>query len=193
MDTINYPYANGELLENPQRYSYSGYFGEVFISSWQCHRDNQLASLPKAQALIQINGEPLSPNNTLRSLHAICERLRNPQLLVDSDSVKWLQRILKKFEVTKRVYSAYNQDEPYLPMAGSSYTCLEVYIKLAECFILAFNKGGELQYLNAFIKIQDSIISQTDRLSHTSKTNLAWLIQQEVKTLAQLMTSKGLT
>jgi hypothetical protein len=193
MDTINYPYAEGELLENPQSYSYSGYFAEAFIDAWLINRETQLSILPLSQAPLQSNGEALCCSDTMALLHAICEELRQPQVLVHSDSMDWLRRLLKKFEVTKRVYSAYELDTPHRPMAESVYTRLEIYIKLAECFILAFNKGAGFQYLNGFIKIQDSIISQLNKLSHTSKTNLTWLIQQEVKTFRQLMTSKGLT
>lgn len=192
MDTISYHYAEGELLENPQNYSYSGYFAQAFVDAWQSHRNSQLARLPAPQKLEQRDGESLCPRDTLNLLHAICEVLQQPQMSIDSPEVDWLRRLVKKFEVSKRVYSAYQSSAPFRPMDKSSYTNIELYLKLAECFILAFNKSAELQYLNAFIKIQDSIISQIHILSHSSKTHLAWLIQQEVKTLQFFMTNKGL-
>lgn len=193
MDTINYHYADGELLENPQNYSYSGYFAQAFIDAWLSHRKNQLLLLPAPQKLVQRNGESLCPKNTMNLLHAIGEALQQPRMSIDAQEMYWLRRLVKKFEVTKRVYSAYQHCAPYRPIDKSSYTNIDLYLKLAECFIFAFNKGGKLQYLNAFIKIQDSIISQLSTLSHTSQTHLAWLIQQEIKTVRLLMTNKGLT
>jgi hypothetical protein len=192
MDTINYGYAQGELLENPQNYSYSGYFAQAFIDAWRINRMDQLSLLPSPKKMEQGKGESLCPKNTMNLLHAICAYLQQPQMSFNSPEIDWLRRLVKKFEVTKRVYSGYQPNAPYRSMDESSYTNLDLYLKLAECFILAFNKGAELQFLNAFIKIQDSIISQIHTLSNTRKAHLAWLIQQELQTLGLLMTNKGL-
>jgi hypothetical protein len=192
MDTINYHYSQGDLLENPQNYSYSAYSAKAFIDAWLSNRKSHLDLLPPAEKLEQRNGESLRPKNTNNLLHAICERLQQPQVSIDRREMYWLKRLVKKFEVTKRVYSAYQASAPYRPMDKTSYNDMALYLKLAECFILAYNQGGEMQFLNAFIKIQDSIISQVNSLDHISQTHLAWLIQQEVKVLQVFMTDKGL-
>ncbi len=192
MTTINYSYANGDLLENPQNYSYSGYYAEAFIDSWKKHRESQLTHLPKATTITQLNGKTLDCGDVNSLLHAICESLQQHSGLAKDPAIAWLKRLVKKFEVTKRVYTSYQQVPPHRPMPDGCYTDLTLYIKLAECFILAFEQSAELQYLNAFIKLQDSIISQTQKLCETSQANLAWLIQKEITTFTKLINSKGL-
>jgi|TARA_R110000868_G_scaffold116993_2_gene310877 hypothetical protein len=193
MDTIDYHYSDGELLDTPQDYSYSGYFGQAFVDAWMTRRMELLLLLPAAQSLNQFDGTPLSALDTVNLLHAICEGLHNRELSVDDLEIVWLERLVKRFEVSKRVHNAYQNHAPYRPVDKSSYKNMPLYLKLAECFILAFNNSGELQYLNAFIKIQDSIISQVNTLNYTNKTNLAWLIEQEINAIKLLMTNKGLT
>lgn len=192
MDTIDYHYSQGNLLENPQTYSYSTYSAQAFIDAWLSNRKGILARLPPAEKLAQRNGESLCPKNTMNLLHAISERLQQPQVSNDRHEMYWLKRLVKKFEVTKRVYSAYQASAPYRPMDRNSYTDMALYLKLSECFILAYSQEGAMQFLNVFIKIQDTIISQVSSLDHLSQGHLAWLIQQEITVLQVFMTNKGL-
>lgn len=190
---VEYTYAQGDLIENPQNYAYSDYFGESFLAAWLRNREEQLAKLPAAQKPLQFDNESFDPVDTLSLLNAICGSLSSPHLQANDKANYWLKRLLKKFEVTKRVYSAYSPAPPHKPLGASSYTQLNLYIKLAECFVVAFEKDDALQYLNGFLKMQDSLISQSELLDKISQSNLAWLIHKEMKTIQKLMVSKELT
>ncbi|NMH59636.1 hypothetical protein [Alteromonas ponticola] len=192
MTISSYPYAAGNLLEKPQNYSYSGYFAHSFVHAWRNHRLSQLALLPEAKQIAQSNGNSLTTTDTLSLLNAICEFVKHTDNFIEGPHREWLARLLKKFEVTKRVYSGYDLFAPHRPVQNSLYTDLDLYIKLAECFILTFNKYGKLQYLNAFLKLQDTILSQSQKLTEIQQSNLAWLIENELAVLEELMKSKDL-
>ena len=42
----NYPFANGDLIETPNTYFYSEYYGRGFIEAWRQSRAGVLAKLP---------------------------------------------------------------------------------------------------------------------------------------------------
>jgi hypothetical protein len=192
METFEYPYAKNDLLNDPQKYSFSLFSGHIFVQSWLNHRKEQLSRLPSSRQPLQICGKKFTPTHTLDLLHATCEAIRQPNGVDCEQSVYWLERLLKKFEVSKKVYNSYQATYPNSPQFNSSYTCLHLYLKLAECFVLAFKKWNQVQYLNAFIKIQDTIISQKNNLTILEKSHLAWTIEQELGVIGQLLESKGL-
>ena len=51
MSAIDYPYSQGDRLEERNTYFYSQYHGAAFFPVWQASRQAALAHLPPAQAL----------------------------------------------------------------------------------------------------------------------------------------------
>ncbi len=93
------------------------------------------------------------------------------------ESVLWLERLIKKFEVTKRIHESYA--EGFLAADKTRRHNLDLYVRLAEVFDLAYRRTDSLPALNALLKIIDTLCSQRDALAENLKPRLARLIENE--------------
>ncbi len=68
-----------------------------------------------------------------------------------------LNRILKKFEISKKLYQSYKLDftEP-----TGSFDNLKIYWLVLNALLIYYMRDQDLQYLNAILKISDTLCSQ---------------------------------
>jgi hypothetical protein len=81
------------------------------------------------------------------------------------DMKNWIDKLVQKFEVTKRIYTVYPS---ILKKGCGAYDDLTVYALLALLLALYYGRTGNLKYLNTVIKLNDLLCS----VKETEKENL---------------------
>lgn len=172
-----YPYASRDVLETRNVYSYSPYHGAPFLGAWAESR----AAATKAHSVGPSNlSEVDTP--TLR----LVKNLR-PRLSVaprDGDAWEMLDRLVQRFEVTKRVHDDYRED--WRAVDRSSFRAMPAYLELSEAFLDAFRLTGQLTYLNVLLKALDTLSGLFGDLSRKLQSRVEYLIEHEAICVAKL-------
>lgn len=191
MTDATYPYASGNLLEDRNTYFYSRYEGRPFIDAWKTQRDALTGSLPKAappppacKDVHAVDGDIIDTDALLEHLFAAVTEGR----LEDGADRERLDLMVKKFEVTKRIHRAYGPS--FRAENAADHKAPARYLRLAEVFEAAYATMGGLPYLNALLKIMDTLSTLAGQLSEGEQSQLAWLVERErlhVRTVAEPM------
>ena len=178
---MNYDYASVDLLTSPQKYQYTQYFGVTFIEAWKTQRKTLMAALPPAN----LPELPSTEKNgtTYQQLAEICIQLRINAASLDNTDL--LLFYLKKFEVTKRLYSGYSQTGKAIKGAAS-YTLLVNYLLLAENCIYKWQQDRRSYWLNALLKINDTLSTQYQSMSVMELAYLHWILLAESEFIGQI-------
>lgn len=192
---LNYPYSSGELLQTPQTYRYTPFQGEAFVEAWRTSRLSACRELPAAALPALSASNPPSPIDSIALLSHLCLTLRAcaPSAPAeDSLTSYWLPRLLKKFEVSKRLYASYDTTAPHRPVAGSGFEQLQPYLLLAECLIRGWQAHPAGYFFSGLLKLNDTLVSQQARLDPRQGAYLAWILTEEQTMLTQLSKELGL-
>ncbi|GAB4288211.1 MAG: hypothetical protein Kow0083_00710 [Methylophaga sp.] len=168
-----YPYAEGPLLEQPNSYFYTPYHGHEFLHAWQESR----TIYPRPEVLSR-------PSADIERRSSVGDKVDTVNLLHDllshhADQTYWWPRLVKKFEVKKRLFAAYQSEAPHRPCIESGYQNLDIYLLFAEWLSLSYQQQGKLQLINTMLKVMDTLLSQQASLSMRQRANLCWLLNQE--------------
>lgn len=201
---MSYGYCEGDLLAQPQKYQYTVFQGNGFVKAWQQSRGDMLSQLPPSSlptlrsiASSDIDSEGVSltelsidQKDTVSILQVVCLELR---LGSPSHIAKyWLQVLLKKFEVSKRLHRQYAQTAPHRALEVDDIWDLNLYLLLAEALILAWQQEKSTYYLSALLKLVDTLCSQIGRMSLSQSEYLAWILQRESALIVELSEVLGL-
>jgi hypothetical protein len=174
MTEIDYPYSQGNRLEERNTYFYSPYHGEAFLPAWRASRTAALARLPQPKSPVT-----RAPDSRSEDGHDTEQLLR--ALLVgspeSSENRRMAERLLQRFEVSKRIYRRY--DAHFKTILESGYEDVELYLQFASLCLHYARQPASLPFLNALLKVLDSLISIIDRLRAEQGAYLAWLIEAE--------------
>jgi len=182
--TINYSYSEGDLLRDPQTYRYASFQGEPFVDAWQASRQAACNTLP-APRLLALRAMPeCDCTDSAAWLAQLCLSLRTAA--VDESAQYWLPRLLKKFEVSKRLYAGYERAAPHRALPGSDFLALRPYLLLAEAMVHGWRAQRAGYYLSGLLKITDTLISQQARLLNDEAAYMAWILEQEQQLIAEL-------
>ena len=181
-----YPYADGPLLEERNTYFYSEFGGEAFLRAWAETRDWSTAAtpVPPPAALSRKLPEPDTPVDTAALLDGLYAAVANSQATAPACR-HWLDLLVKKFEVTKRVHARY--DGQFRTTSPGQHSDFGLYLRAAEVFDAAYAATGRLPFLNALLKILDTLNAYRAELDDALTGRLAWLCVRErehVRTLA---------
>ncbi|MFG0413664.1 hypothetical protein ACF8MD_08295 [Pseudomonas sp. zjy_8] len=181
MSAIDYPYSQGDRLEERNTYFYSQYHGAAFFPVWQASRQAALAHLPPAQALpLPTAGEQLE---SAQDTAALLADLLNTA--ADAPGKRRLaERLLQRFEVSKRLHRRYDSD--FKAVTSSGYDDLDLYLQFAALCLHHAEQPGALPFLNGLLKVIDSLISVQQHLSPSQGAQLAWLISAEHDWVARI-------
>ena len=97
---------------------------------------------------------------------------------------EWLLRLVKKFETTKRIHEVYKEN--FLAADKTKFKNIELYLLLAEVFSLAYDAGQSLIFLNVYLKVIDTLCSQSEGLTTGQQGLLSNLIETEFKYITNL-------
>lgn len=177
---VNYPYVTENNLENIQSYQYSLWQGDNFIAAFYAQRLTLLQSLPAAQWL-ECRDEL---NVTSNSLWPLVFKLRNGQLLVDKE-LDWVLILLKKFEVSKKLFGAYHSTFPH-QRCDENFREPEPYMLLAELTLRLWQQFKRTYWLSGALKLLDTLCSIASGCTEAQQAGIASLIGLEQQLITSL-------
>ncbi|MDR1267201.1 MAG: hypothetical protein LBJ70_02335 [Holosporales bacterium] len=145
---MEYPYTQRDLLKEKETYQYTSYHGQAFLDAHGAQRRSFLEKTPMTAC-----AEP--PGNLWAFLKDFAERGWQREILPDQG----FALLLKRFEVTKRLWT--HVDENFRPQGEAEGDCLNLYILFSYGCLLSYEKTRHLSFLNALLKSNDIIASQT--------------------------------
>jgi hypothetical protein len=176
---ISYDYATGDLLENKNTYFYTQFQGKEFLSAWRKQRDSVLQD------------KIFSTNIEKKSITCPTEQLLeslNQQLLNDLNNnpstLKTLDCLLQRFEVTKRLHGEYNSK--WRPVDIANYHSMECYLRFSEVLVCAYGLTHSLKYLNSLLKCMDILTALHEKLDTSQKNRLQKVLVEERNAIDQL-------
>lgn len=181
-----YCYAKGELLDNPNDYSFSKFYGARYLLDWRELRQSCLAT--NIEKHICPDNEALS-SDTKTYLEEFIHKLSNyEQIKIES---KKFDLLIKNFEVKKKIYQGYKSG--FTSKNRDDYRDLGLYLLFCEALSLAYEKFNELYILNALIKCIDIMCAYVDYLSLPQRACLNSIIELEVKFIQGFINSSRIT
>ena len=127
---------------------------------------------------------------TLGLLHAL-----NAAQLTDAGNAGikiWLDRLVQRFEVTKKLYDAY---APGFRKGEGGNASVRLYWLFALSLSLFYARKGSLKHLSTLLKVSDLLCSLTDLelREHIPARGLVLVLTTEVAGIQLLAESKGVT
>jgi len=187
---MSYSYTDGDKIASPNTYFYTEYNGQEFLNSYFEDRKTILRKTKDAvepsfsENDIETNESLIQTSVYLGYLYTSLQSQNHSR---NTDIFAEINLILKKFEVSKRIYDFYL---PELKKSDDSdFKNLNNYIKLALVLSRSYEITKKLNYLNGMLKVIDTLISVFNEMSELEKKNLAWLIRMEIDHIGKL-TSK---
>lgn len=219
MTQIRYRYVEQNRLEHRHHYHYTPYEGRDFLHAYLAQRTGWMRALqtrdshsdadgfssagtPEATVAVvkhcltriaaDSTAEPLPTRlDGWRSwdvLHSLCETTFGMGPLSARDR-KRLDNLVQRFEVTKRIYAAYDlQNKPL----DRQYDAPESYAVLSLICLDEYRRSNNLKYLNASLKLLD-LLGSLPLNSLSSPTGELCLISARMETgfIESLMTKQG--
>lgn len=185
MSASLYPFADGDRLYDRNTYFYTPYGGQSFLAAWKRSRlpvgvtTASVVGLPQVESLNESAGQEMA-------VWLQAWRDRHPLSAVQSR--RFLHR-LRHFEVSKRLFAAYGADDK--PLDRGDYRSIPRYLDFALVLEAAYAASLDLRFLNALLKISDTLVSM--RAVLPSQDVLDWLLHQEQMHVAALAQRVGVS
>lgn len=181
MNTGNlYPYVSDAPLHTRIRYNYSTFKGNAFLVSWEDHRSLGLNRLSHKE------GRPKQSENTTPTFAILCD-IEAALQAKDIDAVSeldTLDKLVQRFEVTKRLHDSYTEN--WRAEDKEKFHTLENYIIFSELLSTAYIKTGTLSYLNALLKLLDTLTSLDSDLPADLASRLEPILLAEREHISKL-------
>ena len=204
-----YRYTDKDLLQNPEKYSFSKYEGIVFVSAYFENRIKTINYLKE-----QITQQPIKSltkwaktrtksKNRIKAKYkknigtaSLLSEILQYQLLSEQNDEKdstthfWLSVFIRKYEVFKRIFTKYS---PKLKKIGDDYSNLLTYVLLSINLQLYFRQNQNLKFLNTSLKINDMVCSKMKELRSNDEIYLAKvMLETEIDIVRKLYLKKGI-
>lgn len=195
-----YSYTKNNLLEYPEKYFYSKYQGVEFLKSYISNRRDILTFVHKKleqsntslktldnwiKNTFLIDTQKTGKNEKEIETHTFIVKIITARdLSVHTDAINTL---IKKFEVSKKIYSTYNL--PEFKGSGNNKDLI-LYILFALALAKFYKDSKKLFYLNAFIKTSDILCSQAEINDINELQGIGILINEELTLIEGLIPKK---
>lgn len=191
MSCVDYIYSQGNRLEDRNTYFYTQFSGEKFLNAWREARECAARDLYREQDEVGENpSQQLSADsgvNTRELLKRLMGKLSCGEFA--GETQLWTDILRRRFEVSKRVFCTYAGDYPHKPVPGAGWQDLELYTGFAALMDTAYTITGDITYLNALLKCNDTLVSVRHELSSNDRERLSGLLGREQYYIAQLADS----
>jgi hypothetical protein len=176
-DNSLYKYFSKEVPKEKINYSYSRFGGEKFLDDYIKSRKDVIEGSMKS-----IKSVKPSTNKTETEI-LFCEWIN---LITKGEGLneKSLLLLIKRFEVTKKIFESY--DVNFRPDNKDKYENPNLYMLFAEILILAYRKYGKFQYLNALLKVNDINIGLNEKFSGKFRKTMIKNIESELEFIEEL-------
>ena len=185
-----YKYINGNAPNVKINYSYSKYLGLQFLDYWKISRKENLKEFDKKNLDILIKKVDSSfvLEGFNSSVKVFSKWLKNIDLL-NLDFLKDVNLLIKRFEVTRKIYNEYNN--LMRPFNKKDYLHINNYSLFGIVLGLLFSETKKYQYLNAHIKLNDILLGwDTYNLNEDSLMFRAYSLDLEYNNVIQTLNKK---
>lgn len=148
-----YSYTDRDLLEHREHYFYSALQGSGFADTYREARDGVLATLPDDAVPPALTRDAPYPDADATEI--VTDTLLDA--LEARVEAAWLDRLVQRFEVTKRLYASY---DGRMRAPQGSCTALAPYARLACLLATDIEASGSLKNLSTLLKLNDLLCSQ---------------------------------
>ena len=108
---------------------------------------------------------------------------------LDLENNKIIDKLLKKFEIKKRICNKINNK---FEEKDNEYNNLKNYLLLSKLILIKYNETENLKFLNTVLKINDTICSQIKKLKNDSdKILLKEIIEEELHIINNICNKNG--
>lgn len=191
MTEVEYSYSIGDRLTDRNTYFYTPAVGMPMIEAWRASRKAVLDRLPSpVDPPDSTNDSPVSIDDDTVHTAALLEFLwsKNSDSEVGQDESRWLEKLMKKFELTKRFHRAYGAK--FRAVDKSQHKDLDLYVRAAEVFLSAYDRSNDARFLNVLLKILDTLCAYSEGLGPESSARLARLLLSEEKRVEGLVAQR---
>lgn len=191
MTEVEYSYSIGDRLTDRNTYFYTPAVGMPMIEAWRASRKAVLDRLPSpVDPPDSTNDSPVSIDDDTVDTAALLEFLwsKNSNSEVGQDESRWLEKLMKKFELTKRFHRAYGAK--FRAVDKSQHKDLDLYVRAAEVFLSAYDRSNDARFLNVLLKILDTLCAYSEGLGPESSARLARLLLSEEKRVEGLVAQR---
>ena len=198
---MGYEYIQEDNIENPLRYQYTAYRGADFLMDWYTSRKEILDHLSldisktNFEYGVQCNSGEDSRKECIQTkeiFQMLLSKLLN-QGELSEEQKKILDGYVKTFEVRKRLYSCYSVQ--FKPENETDYHNMGLYTGFACICAAAFEQYSDLRYLNALLKVNDTLISQWERRSEFRKLEnrerVTYALKKELDFVKKILQEKN--
>lgn len=184
MTSLIYPYHKADIFDSKINYSYAEFKGMPFVDSWRVQRESFLCK--------ENNYHEYSAIQVISTIQS-----QDKNALSEGVFIKWSNELynhildeeiftlLKRFEVTKKIYSDYNTD--YRPIDKADFRRPHLYIMFGLVLVSAYRETSKLQFLNSLLKVDDIICSCFGSLTKQEQFAAEWLIYNEIILIEELI------
>lgn len=156
--TVSYDYASGDLLENRNTYFYTKFNGQAFLTAWYTQRNQVKVA---EQEISVVSESVLDASPTMQMIEVLYQKLSAHH--TGSQTIRTLNKLVQRFEVSKRLHSRYNANWRAVDVAD--YKSWSRYVRFAEVLSLAYANTQSLPYLNTLLKIMDTLTAACNQLN----------------------------
>ncbi len=193
---ISYKFSKGSRFLKPEKYQYTKYMGSGFLNSYKDTRRNAIKLLEgKIDSLIESGTNPFGDNNDIRYTedyyNSNDEKINTEAYLLylisriqtsnySAEDKNNIFTILKRFEVSKKIYSSYTKNE--FKKADDNFKLILNYLLFAKLIIEMeqkdTNSSEQFILFNTLLKLTDIIISEFETLKSPKEIALGIRILQ---------------
>lgn len=195
-----YSYVDRDLLSTPEKYQMTPFEGIGFLDAYKESRkkildtssdNNDFNLSDNILNLINTNenNEVLDQSIFLTKelLLFIYKKNRNTSDIIHKT---YLDRIIKKFEIKKKIYEQYDNQ---IKEVSSEHSDIVNYILLSINCSIAYKKSHNLRYLNTSLKLNDLLISQIKKLVDKNILTLCrFALRLELDAVIKICQEKGI-
>ncbi|MGG7174128.1 hypothetical protein ACQPV1_12465 [Clostridium neonatale] len=196
----SYKYTKNNLLENKENYFFSQYEGKEFVYSYLQDRLSKIKIIKEnlnnknsnnIYMLENINKEndTFISNEFIVTKVALIQILNNNDYRLNNKQKYILDGLLKRYEITKRIYEKYDLNFEEL---NNIYCDLLNYILLSSCCLKYYEVSDNLKYLNVSLKINDMLSSNYSKIGELEEKLFLDCLEKEVKVVSDLYEEKGI-
>ena len=182
-----YPYTEGDRIREPNTYFYSSCDDPAFLEAWQSCRRAVADRFPEPARGPALKGDrsasggrPYGDTSALLQVAMAQADALRPGAPFEPP----LRSLLHKFETTKRLHRAY--DDQFRAVDRGRNRDLSLYLGLAEVFERGYERIADLRLLNALLKILDTLCSVHEDLSDEEGARLSRLLIAERRLVTEL-------
>ena len=202
-------YTYKPTLGKPITYQYSKFNGMDFVSSYAIYRLNILKKLKISKQSKDLLGYGKSSEYAKKDFDMLFKKFESLENTKEKLSLmlfmqhKYLRKknkvqkyccnilskFIRKYEVSKKIYLKYDSN---LMKISHNYSDMTNYLLLSANLAIYYQYSKNLKFLNAFIKINDLLCSEFQKIRKNNYDLLHFSLNLEINAIKKLYLKRGI-